>query len=289
MPMVPQPMFTRMKEDHDSPEKSRVIESKPSIASTSSFKFGDERMIRAKHGLLARQSLEDTVLAAQGEDTSGSCMCYRLFLPAVLIYCSLVRMQPVFTRPPGASRSRSSTCTSSSGADTPPLSLSDGYSSLSEGSQSSIDLSQLNVMLANATHPLASSAFDRVRLRGRGHGHRRQISQARASRTSIYETIEEEGTMSLSPFNSPDRTTSDSATKTVKLPGSASKTIGPAQVFVVDPETSSVDSVSLWDDDKGITALRKYYALRDEAQDAVNESQRVWSDTPFSIFAVQCK
>jgi len=43
----------------------------------------------------------------------------------------------------------------------------------------------------------------------------------------------------------------------------------------------------MWDDESGITALRKYYALRDEAQDAVTESKRVWSDTPFSIFAVQ--
>jgi hypothetical protein len=36
-------------------------------------------------------------------------------------------------------------------------------------------------------------------------------------------------------------------------------------------------------------ALRKYYALRDEAQDTVMESKQVWLDTPFSIFAVQCE
>ncbi|KAI6113748.1 hypothetical protein EDD16DRAFT_1802786, partial [Pisolithus croceorrhizus] len=271
--LVPEPVFKLAKGDYETPDKSRVIESKPSIASTiNSFKFGDERMIRAKHGLLERQSLENTVLVADGEDTSGSCM---------------FRMQPVFTRQPIATRSRSSTCTSSSGAETPPLSICDGYSSLSEGSQSSIDLGQLNFMLANATHPPASTAFDRVRSRARGHGHRRRISQARASRTSVYETIEEEMTTSLSPFSSPDRSTPGSATKTVQLPESVTKTMGPSRVFVVDPETSSVDSISPWDDEKGITALRKYYALRDEAQDAVTESKRIWVDTPFSVFAVQ--
>ncbi|KAI6020976.1 hypothetical protein BKA83DRAFT_4293512 [Pisolithus microcarpus] len=269
--LVPELVFKRAKGDYETPDKSRVVESKPSIASTiSSFKFGDERMIRAKHGLLERQSLENTVLAADGEDTSGS-----------------FRMQPVFTRQPIATRSRSSTCTSSSGAETPPLSICDGYSSLSEGSQSSIDLGHINSMLANVTHPSASTAFDRVRSRARGHGHHRRISQARASRTSVYETIEEETTTSLSPFNSPDRSTPGSATKTVQLPESVTKTMGPSRVFVVDPETSSVDSISPWDDERGITALRKYYALRDEAQDAVTESKRIWVDTPFSVFAVQ--
>ena len=143
-------------------------------------------------------------------------------------------------------------------------------------------------MLANATHPLANTAFDRVRPRARGHGHRRRISQARASRTSIYETIEEERTGSLSPFNSPDRSVPGSTTKTFQLPDSVTKTIGPSRVFVVDPETSSVDSFSMWDDERGISALRKYYALRDEVQDAVTESKRTWVDTPFSLFAVQC-
>jgi serine/arginine repetitive matrix protein 2 len=59
---------------YESP-KSRVIETKPSIASTAnSIKFGGERMIRAKHGLLERQSLEATALIADGEeDLSTSC------------------------------------------------------------------------------------------------------------------------------------------------------------------------------------------------------------------------
>jgi hypothetical protein len=266
---APQPSARRKVDDYESP-KSRVLESKPSIASTAySEKFGDERMIRAKHGLLERQSLENTVLIAEGEDLSKS---FRI---------------PVFTRPPCVGRSRSSTCTSmSSGAETPPLSISDGYSSFSEGSQSSIDLSHVNYMLSNVTHPLSNATFDRVRPRARGHGHQRRISQARASRTSIYETIEEEFTTSLSPTSSL-QSPPGPATNNIQLPDSATKTIGRTPVFVADPETASVDSVSLWDDERGITALRKYYALRDEAEDTVTESQRVWLDTPFSVFAVQ--
>jgi hypothetical protein len=48
-------------------------------------------------------------------------------------------------------------------------------------------------------------------------------------------------------------------------------------------------SASIWDDEQGIVALRRYYALRDEAQDTVTESKRQWLDTPCSVFALQCK
>ena len=40
---------------------------------------------------------------------------------------------------------------------------------------------------------------------------------------------------------------------------------------------------------RGVTALRMYHALQDEAQSTVIESRRVWLDTPFSIFAIQCQ
>ncbi len=56
--------------NNQSPNKARIVE-KPSIASTSSFQFGGERMIRAQRGLLERQSLEDSCLIADGEDISG--------------------------------------------------------------------------------------------------------------------------------------------------------------------------------------------------------------------------
>jgi len=49
-------------------QKSRVIEPKSPIASMAqSVKFGAEHMIRAKHGPLKRQSLDNTVLIAEGE------------------------------------------------------------------------------------------------------------------------------------------------------------------------------------------------------------------------------
>jgi hypothetical protein len=50
-----------------SPTKS-VIVTKPSIASVASTKFGGERMIQARKGLLERQSLEESCLIADGEE-----------------------------------------------------------------------------------------------------------------------------------------------------------------------------------------------------------------------------
>jgi serine/arginine repetitive matrix protein 2 len=150
-------------------------------------------MIRAQWWILEQQSLEDSVLIADGEDLSGSCKFAFLFVHPMepdLIFL-LVCFMPVFSCPgPAGGHSWSSTVTtSSSGGDTPPLSLSDGFF---DGSQSSINLSQLNVMLLNATHPMMTAAHTRAHARACGHGHHRCISQACASRSSVYETIEEE-------------------------------------------------------------------------------------------------
>lgn len=84
---APQANSCRKGDDYASP-KNRVLETKPSIASTAySVKFGDERMIRAKHGLLERQSLENTVLIAAGEeDLSTSC---ELVVCNMSLSCSL--------------------------------------------------------------------------------------------------------------------------------------------------------------------------------------------------------
>ncbi|KAJ3980260.1 hypothetical protein F5890DRAFT_1557848 [Lentinula detonsa] len=234
-----------------------IIE-KASIVSTSSSKFGGERMIKATRGVLERQSLEESCLIAEGEDLSAS---YSL---------------PVFTRPSPATRSRSSTCTSSSsGVDTPPLSASDG-SSTSGGSQSSIDLAQLNRILTNATHPISNIALQRDRARARGEGHRRRISQARMSRSSVYETIEEE-------MSSPGDTPFSQSTASKK---SSPTAIQP--VFIVDPaDNVSIHSMDSWDVERGIVALRRYYELRNEVEYTVSESQRLWVDTPFSIYALQ--
>ncbi|KAI9060404.1 hypothetical protein FKP32DRAFT_1595485 [Trametes sanguinea] len=243
----------------DSPNKSRLIE-KPSIASTSSYQFGGERMIKARQGLLERQSLEDSALLAHGEDVLAS-----------------LRERSIFSKPTPAARSRSSTCTSSSsGAETPPLSCSDG-SSISGGSQSSIDLGHLNTILTNATQPSSGIARTRTRARARGMGHRRRIEQARMSRSSVYETIQEEASV-LSSSPSPKQPTPQSVAKCFASP------MADNSVYIVgDGESVYSD----WDDERGIVTLRHYYALRDEAHETVEESKRVWVDTPFSIFAVQ--
>ena len=115
-------------------------------------------------------------------------------------------MQRVFSQPGPASRSRSSSCTSSSGADTPLLSTEEG-SSQSEGSQSSINFSRISIILSNTTHPQPNSTRDRVQACARGDGHRRHISQAQTSRSSVYETIKKETTSSPSLPSSPHSST----------------------------------------------------------------------------------
>jgi serine/arginine repetitive matrix protein 2 len=191
----------------------------------------------------------------------------------------------VFTRPGPTSRSRSSTCTSVSGSDTPPL-LAEEYSSQSEGSQSSIDLSQVSMVLSKATQSV-SAATARVgsRARPRGHGHRQRISEAKASRASMYETIEEEMSNASSPPTSPHAEHHSAPDDTSIVHNSTCR----SSVFVVDPDTENLDSPSMWDDENGITQLRRYYTLREEAEDTVMHSKQVWLDTPFSVYALQCK
>ncbi|KAF9482957.1 hypothetical protein BDN70DRAFT_892146 [Pholiota conissans] len=281
-------------EEYESPSKARIVE-KPSIASTSSFQFGGERMIKAQRGLLERQSLEDSALIADGEDLASA-------------YFSA----PVFTRPAPTTRSRSSTCTTSSsgsvsGSDTPPLSTGgetpplmhqSDASSISEGSQSSIDLSQINIALSNATSPV--SGLHRVRARARGAGHRRRYSNAQQcmSRSSVYETIEEDVELTGRLQQQQQQQQQAGGSPALSLLASTKKgedspTTRQA-VFIVDGDTATYDAhaescheESIWDDERGIIALRKYYALRDEAQTTVTESRRMWSDTPFSLFAIQ--
>ena len=49
-----------------------------------------------------------------------------------------------------------------------------------------------------------------------------------------------------------------------------------------------IESV-LWDDEETGPALRKFYALENEAQETLVESKRQWEDTAFSLFALQSK
>jgi serine/arginine repetitive matrix protein 2 len=70
----PGPVFTRLTDEYETPDKSRIIQSKPFISPTvNSFKFRDEYMIPAKYGLLECQNLENAMLMADGEDMSGIC------------------------------------------------------------------------------------------------------------------------------------------------------------------------------------------------------------------------
>ncbi|EIN05384.1 hypothetical protein PUNSTDRAFT_127845 [Punctularia strigosozonata HHB-11173 SS5] len=234
--------------------KEKALVQQPSIASTSSYQFGDQRMVRATHGLLERQSLESSCLSAEGEDSSSS-----------------FYGEASFKRPKPGNRSRSNTY-ASSGADTPPLSSSDGSSE--GGSMSSIDMSHLSIVLANVTHPLGGVTATRARTRARGRGHRRRISEARMSRSSVYETIPEEA-------NTP------SAPRLATVPSSEapSPAISRLEDSVIIVDSSFRDSAEF--DEQDYTVLRRYYALRNEAHETLEESKRVWSDTPFSVFAVQ--
>jgi len=69
--IVPKPEPVEpVEEEEISPVKSIII-SKPSIASVTSTKFGGERMIKARKGLLERQSLEESCLIADGEELAS--------------------------------------------------------------------------------------------------------------------------------------------------------------------------------------------------------------------------
>ena len=257
-----------VEEDVVSPVKSVII-TKPSIASVSSTKFGGERMIQARKGLLERQSLEDSCLIAD----SGELASLGMFLPQVKVPSSdhRVAQELSFSRPKPSptGRSRSSTCTtsSSSGSETPPLS-SDASSF--GGSQSSIDVGQLSHMLSNATHPVTRPAHGRTR--ARGHGHRSRPSDARHSMASVYETIQEEGLGSVDPSERPE----------IGIPAAVYNSVNSVHI-AGDSDCTDFE----WDEEGGIAALRKYGALKSEADDTVVESKRIWLDTPFSLFAVQ--
>jgi hypothetical protein len=111
----------------------------------------------------------------------------------------------------------------------------------------------------------------RNRIRSKGHGHRRRLSGIQISRTSVYETIEEENHTPV----------------TDGFPDSVKASLSPViddGVIIVDPEDASTIQ---WDE-RGIVALRKYYTLKGEADITIEESKQSWLDTPFSIFAVQC-
>ena len=97
------------------------------------------------------------------------------------------------------------------------------------------------------------------------------------SRSSVYETIQEEASV-LSSSPSPKHPTPQSVAKQAASP------LVNNSVHIADG-----DSESIYSEERGIMTLRHYYALRDEAHETVAESRRIWVDTPFSVFAVQCE
>ena len=132
---------------------------------------------------------------------------------------------------------------------------------------------------------MSATARVEPRVRPRGHGHRQRISEAKASRASMYETIEEEVSNASSPPTSPHVEDHSAPDDTRIVHNSAHR----SSVFVVDADTGNLDSPSMWDDENGITQLRRYYTLREEAEDTVMHSKQVWLDTllfpsmPFSV------
>ena len=76
VPVEPVKESEAAEEELVSPVKSVVV-TKPSIASVSSTKFGGERMIQARKGLLERQSLEESCLIGDGEEFAS----FGMFLP----------------------------------------------------------------------------------------------------------------------------------------------------------------------------------------------------------------
>jgi serine/arginine repetitive matrix protein 2 len=100
------------------------------------------------------------------------------------------------------------------------------------------------------------------------------------SRSSVYETIEEEQSVNLGP-----PAMLDTILASPMPPPNVSDIINDS-VRIVDSD--SPRSSGEWDPNHGIS-MRKYFALKNEACETVEESKRVWQDTPFSVFAVQCK
>ncbi|KIO25341.1 hypothetical protein M407DRAFT_25352 [Tulasnella calospora MUT 4182] len=145
---------------------------------------------------------------------------------------------------------------------TPPLS----YASSADGSQSSIDVEKLKMLLESSAPP----SFNPDRLRPQGKGHRRRSHMSEMSRISVIESIAEEVT---SESGSPR------APKFESIPEPS--------IIVWDTQSrrSSLRESIDWESEFGVM-LRRYYSLQTEAHETVQESQNMWLDTDFSRFAL---
>lgn len=167
-----------------------------------------------------------------------------------------------------SSRKRGSLICTAEPPDTPPLS---DASSVSGGSQSSIDVSKLAGMLEN-TSASGNAPPSGRRARARGQGHRRPASQT--SRSSISEAdLPRGGSLYLNRSNSNmDSSISDS-------------------VVIVDPDAQMAEMVDMISagvrfSDEQMALITRYCALRNEAMETVARSQQIWQDTDFSRFAL---
>ncbi|KAG8897872.1 hypothetical protein FRC00_003709, partial [Tulasnella sp. 408] len=145
---------------------------------------------------------------------------------------------------------------------TPPLS----YASSVEGSQSSIDVEKLKMLLESSAPP----SFNPDRLRPQGKGHRRRSHMSEMSRISVIESIAEEVT---SESGSPR------APKFESVPEPS------IVIWDTQSRRSSWRESIDWESEFGVM-LRQYYSLQTEARETVQESQNLWSDTDFSRFAL---
>jgi serine/arginine repetitive matrix protein 2 len=96
------------------------------------------------------------------------------------------------------------------------------------------------------------------------------------SRSSIYETIEEE----MAPTPTTQSFGASAGSPAVPVPEDTAR--------IADSDADSLAGSSDWTAWYS-QAMRKYYALRDEAHDTVEESKRTWADTALSLYAVQCE
>ncbi|KAG9038638.1 hypothetical protein FRB95_000227 [Tulasnella sp. JGI-2019a] len=148
--------------------------------------------------------------------------------------------------------------------ETPALSSS----SSARGSQSSIDVDRLRVLLENAS--LEPPSFGGGRARPRDKGRHRWSVQ---SRISHIESIAEEV---MNENGSPQASKRDS----FFAPAAPPVVIYDAE-FDRDSRRNSVD----WDSEFG-QVLRRYHAFRTEALEAVDQSKMAWMDTEGSRFAL---
>lgn len=121
-------------------------------------------------------------------------------------------------------------------------------------------------MLAN--NAPGTTEIDKARLRPRGQGHRYRRSHVRASWTSsVYETIHEEGP---------------------ELEGSSEEQF---EESVSQRSSRLLPDIKVvqWENEDVGPALRKMLELQAEARKVVESSRSQWTDTPFSLFALQCE